>query len=189
MSFEKMNLCESTQVAMSVFHMFRNNTVNLVTDYSDEKVTWCRYEKEECPLEEGEVPSYQNEKLDYIARLLQHDCDQVRVHNVVRSNAELGAVFSERKLVQFYVQERGSRVKTIVNIEVCRQYVDGDEISGITAWTVDSVEILVAIATDRFSTKGKGRTDIIKMNKISRPQNVDVSPLMEQNVQGLLYFC
>jgi hypothetical protein len=184
MSFSKINLCESTQVAFNLFHMLRNGTVNMV-ESDDEEGSFYRYE-DPSPLSEGKVRPFDNEKLDRIADLLMDDCTEARVHDVVESDARS----IQRRLVQFYVHKRAwRRTKTIVNITVGREYLDGEEASGWTAWKVKLVQLTEVVATNRNSTEGQGYTEVLRM----RPwrlswEDARLSPLMREAVGGFLHF-
>jgi hypothetical protein len=185
MSFQKMNLCESTQVAMNVFHMFRNNTVNLVNSFSDSRngVVSSQYEGGDYIPEEGEVRPYDNDMLKEIASLLKGDYANIRVHDVTRTAGRYAGEFSERRLVQFYVTERGDNRKIIVSILVTQEYYE----EGMTPWHVENVEIKVATPTYKFSRHGQGGTKIINLRQTSE-QDLWLSEQVKQNVRGFLCF-
>lgn len=185
MSFQKMNLCESTQVAMNVFHMFRNNTINMVNSFSDshDGIISSQYEGGGYTPEEGEVRPYDNDKLKEIASLLKGDYANVRVHDITWTTGRYIGERTERRLVQFYVTERSDSRKIIVSVVVIQEYYEG----GMTPWHVESVEIKVATPTYKFSRYGQGGTKIINLRQTSE-QDLWLSEQVKQNIRGFLCF-
>jgi hypothetical protein len=132
MSFHKLNLCASTQVAMDAFHMLRNNTVNL-RGSQDEDCVYVRIEPNG-QFEGEDYPS--SRELELISRKLSGDYSDVKVYDIVhyRSMYEI----SDRR-VDFTVPNLTG--KTILTLIVRSMYIDGDEVSGQTAWHVVDVSI------------------------------------------------
>lgn len=137
MSFQKMNFCRSTEVAFNIFHMFRNNTVNLVRpDPFEDK--WVQYEDASYPLEEGELKPYDNDSLEFISELLRGECSEVRVHDMETSGPHYAP--QESRYVQFIVKTREFG-KVIFAVTVGDEFIDGDEVSGWTPWQMDQVTV------------------------------------------------
>jgi hypothetical protein len=133
MAFETMNFCRSTEVAVNIFHMFKNNTVNLVSaDLSGD--SWVQYEDVNYPLEEGEVKPYDNRSLKFISELLHGECSKFRIHDIETRGRR------ESRRLQFFVRTRNYG-KVIFSVTVYSQYLDGDEVSGWTRWQMEGVTV------------------------------------------------
>lgn len=130
MSFHKLNLCASTQVAMNAFHMFKNNTVNMMG--CGERAQGGHIAWEESL---GEYPK--DWELCQIASQLCGDCSQVRVHDVEKKR-ELGYE-TETRRVDFYV--KSGSMKIIFTATISRWRNDGDKPADFSTWKVIAVMI------------------------------------------------
>jgi len=136
------------------------------------------------PFAEGEVQPHDNAQLEYIAMLLRESCPQIRVHDVDESGKHYEK--DNRRLVQFYVNTtRSHKPKVIVSITVGQRFLDGEEASGWTRWQVRDVEIKII---ERGGYKRAGSEITLYLGRHHPRQNVSLSPLMERDVGGLLYF-
>ena len=123
MSYTDVDTCASTQVAENVFHMLRNNTTNMLrVERDDEEVL------EQCKLED--VVSL--DVLAHIARMLSGDYRKKRIYDVEADGD------TETRRVTIWVQSL-FRHQTICDIEVSREDLDGDEVSGWTRWKANKI--------------------------------------------------
>jgi hypothetical protein len=140
MSFQKLNLCASTQVAFNVFHMFRGNTINQIMGNGN---SWEQYAGSEL----GGVTS---EVLQEVANMLQGDYSDIRVYDIETVKNSYDEVRlqgdSDTRRVQFIVRENCDR-KIVFNVFVTRKYfvADMDSVDGIdfTEWKMSHCEIKV----------------------------------------------
>ena len=186
MPFYKLDLCEGTQVAFNVFHMFRGNTINMVEMPTPDgmSTTISQYEHKYVGLEDEAQP-YDNSKLNVISIILTQECDlQVRIHDLRKSGEAWQE--SERRLVQFCVGPRNSvfGLKEIIfSITVGRDYLDGDEVSGVTAWRMLHAEF------KSFTCGGECHELSFKLKaSIICDEDIELSPQMKEDVGRLVHF-
>lgn len=167
MSFQKLDFCASTQVAMNAFHMFRNNTVNMVAmgqRAQDSHAAW-----------ESGLGKYPNDwELSEIASQLRGDWSKVRVHDVEKKQ-ELGYQ-TETRRVDFYV--KSGSMKIIFTAMVQRWRNDGDKPEDFSAWKAVAVTILRIWPT-------LGTTATLKLEAEDFTSDI-MSPLMRGTFTGLL---
>lgn len=136
-----MNLCASTQVAMNVFHMIRNSTLNLIsTQISDHLciIPWVYYHKST----KVSIRHMNNEEQKYLSELLQGDYSDVRVHDVIKNNNYGNG---ECRLVEFHIKQitpTGHINEVIFLIRVGRKLNNGN----FPSWTrrgMEHIEIIL----------------------------------------------
>ena len=136
MSFEKIRLCASVQVAFDIFNMFRHGGINMYTDYADDESNLKRFDPKQ-QYGDAVVPRSEvalDAVLTSVANYVRGRYDLIMVHNIVKQNSP-GWIEESRKVV-FVVKEPSQT--TTVSILVCRSYCDGDEVSGWTDWRMYS---------------------------------------------------
>lgn len=167
MSFQKLNFCASTQVAMNAFHMFRNNTVNMVRSgerAQDSHVDW--------EVGRGKYP--EDWELCEIASQLRGDYSQVRVHDVEKRQ-ELGYQ-TETRRVDFYVKSGSMKIIFTATIE--RWNNDGDEPEDFSAWKAVAVTVLRIWPS-------LGRSTTMRLEAEEFTSNF-MSPMMRSTFTGFL---
>jgi hypothetical protein len=195
MPFLKLNQCQSTQVAINVFHAFRSNSVNLVEKPNQsrdaEDPEYFQYEPEDEWLrtEEDGHRWCDNDRLEYISRLLQDDCYEVRIHDIVSETGPSNE--SDRRLVEFFVRmQRPPFTKVKFSILVSRFYAEWDDDqgggSGWTAWKPKRMEL---VFIDPVSAE-QDRPSNIKMRVVG-PFSSNEKPhhFTKKDFDGLVTFC
>ena len=178
MPYQVMNLCESTQIAMNVFHMFRNGTVNQF--YSDDGLDTYIAErwdsKKECMILPDQDP------VKSMMYILQGGYNKIRVHDIVKSGEWYER--DQRRLVQFMLDDdRGDKI--IFSVVIQCQYLDGDEVSGWSGWSMHSAEIRVCRRARMSGSEmeRKGGTDVFRFGKLSFDRRgILTSVQMRQNL-------
>jgi hypothetical protein len=166
MSFQKINICRSTEVAFNVFHMFKNNTVNMTQDDFSALTT-------------NEDDSEKDRLFSLTASLLEGECSEVRVHEINTCSTHY-PFEGESRLVQFLIQPRRYIEKVIFGVTVSRSYVDGDEVSGWSSWKMSSAKL---------QTFGKGKQqESIFIGTHGATRDDNVSPSAKENITGRVYF-
>lgn len=175
MSFQKMNICRSVQVAFNLFQMFANNTINHVCDEETGEFTQYQGQPNSFTREVG-IPPFNNDDLKLISSMLQGDYSDVRIHDIQRSGPRHEG--SESRLVQFIVKTRHFG-KVIFSAIVNREYLSGEEVLGWSRWQMYRVTV-VSQKGDRFylSTTYSERKDA--EDNFSLP--------MKENVGSLVIF-
>lgn len=125
MSFHKMNICRSTEVALNVFYLFKNNLVNMVHTQEGPVVQQVDDETDPKIFEKISILLQRGKNLEIIA------------HNIVETSSYQTDTMT--RLVEFVVKEdRFSEEKTIFSIIVsCSSF----ENCGFGEWQMDEVSI------------------------------------------------
>lgn len=162
MSFAKIKLCESTDVALNIFEMFKNNTVNLVhaREHDEDGFEKLIPENDSKWVSlEGEPSPYDRTPYDTVAELLKNDRTELRIHDLEAWGKQYERV--ESRLVQVFLREYRDWQKIIFSVTVSRQYLDGDEVSGWTRWSMHRAEVKV------FKRSGCNDNDNMQVFKFS----------------------
>jgi hypothetical protein len=144
MPFAKMKLCDSTDVALNIFEMFKNNKVNLVCtgEYDDDFNVKLVPESDPnwAPMEDEPNP-YDRTPYNAVAKLLKNERMELRVHDLEAWGKQYERI--ESRLVQVFLREHLDWQTIIFSVVVSRQYMDGDEVSGWSRWSMECVEVRV----------------------------------------------
>lgn len=181
MSYQKIKVCRSTQVAFNILGMLKSNTMNKVRSFVDDDLPWCQYEEENgyIPVDQDEPKPFDNDKLEFISSLLsRHQEQEIRIHDVEESGHWYER--HEDRRVQFFFNGPRHR-KVIVTVNVARIYLDGDEVSGFTAWQMKEVTIQTF---DDVSHQFRLRPLHMRM----RDTQWILSPEMKENVGHPVFF-
>lgn len=178
MPFQKVNFCMSTQVAMNAFHMFRNGTINRATkDWGDTE-----YTIQPTGMFEGEdYPS--GKELTQLENLLGGTYHQMRVYDVVTLQT---TYHTEERRVDFIVDDEGRCGRCILTVYVRRMYLNGDEVSGYTAWRVSSLQVEVIKFFDQTGQRN-GSRNTVKFSVIRHDIDHILTKRMQDTFDGTVY--
>ncbi len=177
MPFLKMNLCESTQAAMDVFQLFRNDAVNRYKDYKD--------------LDEDEEPRIKQHEegfsLSYVARMLDGTYDQVKVYDMVNLTDAYGE-YSERE-VEFIIRCCDGN-KTIFRICVTTRFnidIHEERDYGGYRWKMKWVKIL-HVGNKHYGSSAERwvREYYLKVTRYPYP-GISLTRQVYDHVGGLVY--
>lgn len=152
----------STQVAENVFHMLRNNVVNMLRVEEDDEAVL-----EQCQLSSVATPAF----LASIAVLLNGDYGKTRIYDVERD------VSMETRRVTIWVQSHPG-YQTVCDIEVCRENLDGE---GWRRWKANGIRIQFV-----FQSTNEIDRDYTLKRYVSGHGSEELSRQVYENIGALL---
>lgn len=130
MSFKKLKVCESTEIAFATLAMFQLKQVNCVLNEYGDNVRLK-------PESEADGRKGLYNVLDSLSYwLVVGRVTEVRVHDVKTYTAWCETF---ERLVQFVIDSRGKKV--IFSVTVVQKYLDGDKVCGLTRWQTHNVNV------------------------------------------------